>query len=346
MIGRGPSKTSNLLAVSVLTIGLVTAGFATHPSSALAAALAVRPIQHVISFESDGSLTQHVTTATTVAAFLRERGITVNPKDYVHPGAEQPLTDNLVIDYQAAVPVHLITAKGKTTVTSTAGDVGALLEEQHIDLGKYDEVHPSLADRIVPNSTIRVVRVSKWVANEKHSIAMKTIRKISFTLPPGKTKVVSSGRPGMREMMVRYTQRNGRLRKQIVASHILRKPKDRVIEQGIGEWAAFAEFAKRGLQKTSYIASNAVSMVATAYTAGCAGCSGWTATGERAGHGIVAVDPRVIPLGTKLYIPGYGPAIAGDTGGAIRGDRIDLGFNSLSDALRFGRRTVKVYELQ
>jgi 3D (Asp-Asp-Asp) domain-containing protein len=150
----------------------------------------------------------------------------------------------------------------------------------------------------------------------------------------------------MREMMVRYTQRNGRLRKQIVASHILRKPKDRVIEQGIGEWAAFAEFAKRGLQKTSYIASNAVSMVATAYTAGCAGCSGWTATGERAGHGIVAVDPRVIPLGTKLYIPGYGPAIAGDTGGAIRGDRIDLGFNSLSDALRFGRRTVKVYELQ
>ena len=86
-------------------------------------------------------------------------------------------------------------------------------------------------------------------------------------------------------------------------------------------------------------------MVATAYTAGCPGCSGYTATGYRAGHGIVAVDPRVIPLGTKLYIPGYGFAIAGDTGGAIVGDRIDLGFDSLDDAVAFGRRSVKVYTL-
>jgi 3D (Asp-Asp-Asp) domain-containing protein len=60
----------------------------------------------------------------------------------------------------------------------------------------------------------------------------------------------------------------------------------------------------------------------------------------------VAVDPRVIPMGTRLFIPGYGVAIAGDTGGAIRGNRIDLGFNSLSDALRFGRRAVTVYRLK
>ncbi len=86
-------------------------------------------------------------------------------------------------------------------------------------------------------------------------------------------------------------------------------------------------------------------MVATAYTAGCAGCSGYTASGYRAGHGIVAVDPGVIPLGTRLYIPGYGFALAGDTGGAIHGNRIDLGFDSISDAVQFGRRPVKVYTL-
>jgi 3D (Asp-Asp-Asp) domain-containing protein len=57
------------------------------------------------------------------------------------------------------------------------------------------------------------------------------------------------------------------------------------------------------------------------------------------------VDPRVIPLGTRLYIPGYGFAIAGDTGGAIVGRRIDLGFDSLGDAMAFGRRAVKVYTL-
>ncbi len=86
-------------------------------------------------------------------------------------------------------------------------------------------------------------------------------------------------------------------------------------------------------------------MVATAYTADCYGCSGRTALGYRAGHGVVAVDPRIIPLGTRLYIPGYGMAVAGDTGGAIIGRRIDLGFNSIGDALQFGRRPVRVFRL-
>jgi 3D (Asp-Asp-Asp) domain-containing protein len=86
-------------------------------------------------------------------------------------------------------------------------------------------------------------------------------------------------------------------------------------------------------------------MVATAYTANCDGCSGVTASGQHAGHGIVAVDPRVIPLGSHLYIPGYGHAVAGDTGGAIRGNRVDLGFNSDADAMQFGRRPVTVYVL-
>ena len=54
----------------------------------------------------------------------------------------------------------------------------------------------------------------------------------------------------------------------------------------------------------------------------------------------------MIPLGTRLYIPGYGFAIAGDTGGAIIGRRIDLGFDSIADAMQFGRRTVKVYTLR
>jgi len=88
-------------------------------------------------------------------------------------------------------------------------------------------------------------------------------------------------------------------------------------------------------------------MLATAYTAYCGGrCSGRTALGWAAGYGIVAVDPRVIPLRSRLYIPGYGYAVAGDTGGSIRGSRIDLGFNTYRDAREFGRRDVTVYILQ
>jgi 3D (Asp-Asp-Asp) domain-containing protein len=93
-------------------------------------------------------------------------------------------------------------------------------------------------------------------------------------------------------------------------------------------------------------ALHTIQMIATAYTAGSAGGGGMTAIGRPAGHGIVAVDPRVIPLGTRLYISGYGYAVAGDTGGDIVGNRIDLGFDSLREALLFGRRDVTVYRLK
>ncbi len=86
-------------------------------------------------------------------------------------------------------------------------------------------------------------------------------------------------------------------------------------------------------------------MVATAYYSGggplCG--DGITAIGLRVRHGIVAVDPRVIPLGTRLYIPGYGEALAADTGGAIKGNKIDLAFESLAECYRFGRRRIRVY---
>lgn len=88
----------------------------------------------------------------------------------------------------------------------------------------------------------------------------------------------------------------------------------------------------------------------TAYTAYCAGCSGVTATGidlrSHPNAKVVAVDPSVIPLGSKLYIQGYGYAVAGDTGGAIKGKRIDLFMSNRSDALDWGRRTVKVKILE
>ena len=86
-------------------------------------------------------------------------------------------------------------------------------------------------------------------------------------------------------------------------------------------------------------------MVATAYYAGGGGINGngITATGLRARKGLVAVDPKVIRLGTKLYIEGYGIAIAADTGGWIKGDRIDLCFETLEECYRYGRRKIYVY---
>ena len=86
-------------------------------------------------------------------------------------------------------------------------------------------------------------------------------------------------------------------------------------------------------------------MEATAYSAYDPGCSGRTSTGRGLRKGIIAVDPMVIPLGTEVYIAGYGHAIADDQGGSIKGNVIDIAFDSHGEALRFGRRTVKVYIL-
>ena len=87
-------------------------------------------------------------------------------------------------------------------------------------------------------------------------------------------------------------------------------------------------------------------MEATAYLPTDGGGDGITASGMLAQRGVVAVDTSVIPLGTRLYIPGYGMAIAGDTGGAIYGERIDLCMESYGEAMEFGRRWVKVYVLE
>ena len=87
-------------------------------------------------------------------------------------------------------------------------------------------------------------------------------------------------------------------------------------------------------------------MVATAYLPTDGEGRGITYTGTRARYGEIAVDPRVIPLGTKVFIPGYGIAVAEDTGGDILGNRIDLCMESYDSCMAFGRRTVQVYILE
>lgn len=95
--------------------------------------------------------------------------------------------------------------------------------------------------------------------------------------------------------------------------------------------------------------SKMLTMSSTAYEPGPRSCgrgaTGRTSIGLQAGYGVVAIDPRVIPYGTRLFIEDYGFAVAGDTGGAIKGRRIDLGFLTVSECLSWGRRKVKVYIL-
>ena len=90
---------------------------------------------------------------------------------------------------------------------------------------------------------------------------------------------------------------------------------------------------------------NKIRMFATSYDKNCSGCNETTAAGMKAGYGVVAVDPKVIPLGTKIFVPGYGVAVAGDTGGAIKGNKIDLGFDDVKTGW-WSSRFVDVYVLK
>lgn len=106
-----------------------------------------------------------------------------------------------------------------------------------------------------------------------------------------------------------------------VTSVDITPPKDKVISHGTKiVWRDF----NSGEGTITYWRK--LHVFATDYDSHCFGCNEWTATGMRQGKGVIAVDPKVIRLGTKLYIPGYGIAIAGDTGGAVKGNIIDLGF--------------------
>ena len=121
---------------------------------------------------------------------------------------------------------------------------------------------------------------------------------------------------------------------QFVEKKVVTAAQDKIVEVG----------PKNVVNGMSY--SKTISAKVTAYTPYDAGCTGITATGTKAGYGTVAVDPRVIPLGSKVYIPGYGTAIAADTGGAIKGNRVDVCYSSKSEAYGWGVRNATVYVLK
>lgn len=140
----------------------------------------------------------------------------------------------------------------------------------------------------------------------------------------GETVVLNNGSEGQKISTIKITFYQGRKFSQEIISQKILNPLPKVIRVG-------TKILWRELQtpegQIKYWKSFKV--WATSYDKNCPGCNETTATGLKAGYGVVAVDPKVIPLGSKVYIPNYGFAVAGDTGGAIKGERVDLGFDDV-----------------
>ncbi len=168
----------------------------------------------------------------------------------------------------------------------------------------------------------------------------------------GYERVIQNGSDGIKESVYQETYLDGELvSKNLEEEIVYKEPVDEIIEIGTKKHLV----TSRG----GFRYSNELVLTATAYDLSYESTGknpgdpeyGITASGTKAQPGTVAVDPRVIPLGTKLYVasidgsPDYGFATAEDTGGAIKGNKIDLFMEDGTDCYNFGRRQVKVYIL-
>ena len=314
--------------------------------------------------------------APTVGEALATSGVAVYPADIVQPPLEAALAPGLRVAIQRARPVTIGGSDVHLEARSRAVSVGALLAEQGVPLGELDLVEPGLEAPVPAYGSVRVVRVREETEQVLIPVPFGTRQQVQTGLTPGARVRLQTGQEGVIEQTVRVRFEDGAEVSRQTLGETRREPVEEVI--GIGPAvvpavvpapapaapprarppppapaaplrSATAPAPSGGPEG----ARRSMSMVATAYDPGPASTGkspghpayGITASGMRAGYGVVAVDPRVIPLGTRLYIPGYGNAIAGDTGGAIKGQRIDLGYATYNEAIRFGRQTVTVYVL-
>ncbi len=333
----------------LIFVGLLGAGFALG-ASLIAPTTAVRaaePTTYAVVFQDGSRSTPYESTAANVGQFLIERGIHVAPGDEVVPAPAAPLSNGATIIYRRAIHVTFLNGASVERLATTAQDVGSFLSMQGVKIGKFDKVFPSLGTTLHNGSRIRLFHIIAWDRSVLLPVRVGTIHRMDTHMRVGARKIVADGSIGERRVDYRYFKYpNGIVRRVALTSTTVHPARPRIVLDGVGDIGAFSNYTARSIGSMQLRAVHAISMVATAYTPWCTGCSGITATGERAGHGIVAVDPRVIPLGTKLYIPGYGYAIAGDTGGAIIGHRIDLGFDSQRAAMDFGRRKIVVFAIK
>jgi 3D (Asp-Asp-Asp) domain-containing protein len=240
-------------------------------------------------------------------------------------------------------PQVTVIADGETREFPTsAATVAHLLDALQITLAPLDRTDPPLHSPITDGTQVRVTRVTCRDVTEEIPLPARTIVLGDPDRPFGSATVLAHGQDGLVRRVWRTWEKDGEITSQTALSaEMVSEPRDTVVLRGI-----------RGLSGRAGYWRNwraPLDMEATAYEPGPRSCgrfaTGYTATGIKAEKGVVAVDERVIPLGTRLYIPGYGFALAADRGGAIKGMRIDLCFATYDEAIRFGRRRLKVYRL-
>lgn len=230
------------------------------------------------------------------------------------------------------------------------GTVADALEKAQVTLRRADIVDAPLNSAAKDRACIHVTRVDTEEITNQELIQYKVVKKADYNLRAGEQRVIKQGRCGMSRQYIQITYQNGKeVKREQLRTEVVKKPEPQLIAYGPqvtvsrGTSRPVAGGAIRDASNSLPIQDNkTIRVVSTAYTH----TGNRTATGIYPSEGIVAVDPRVIPLGTKLYVENYGYAVAADTGSDIIGNRIDVFFNSHNQAINWGKRTIKVQILE
>ncbi|OGS69560.1 MAG: hypothetical protein A2Y96_01915 [Firmicutes bacterium RBG_13_65_8] len=290
----------------------------------------------------DGKAWRQSTLRSNALSVLAAAGVELQPRDHVEPGRDARIMDGTVITVRRAITLTIAVDGNKIETSSALATIRDAVLEAGIELGPDDRTEPPAAEPPAPRAEIRVVRVAKEYEKRLWRIPRKVYRREDEHLELGLTRVLGKGQDGTEEVTFCTTYEDGvKISRALVDRQVLTEPVAETIAVGTSGQIS------RGGELIRF--RRALAVTATGYYWGpeCTGkyADGYTSIGLKAARGVVAVDPRVIPLRSRVYVDGYGYAIAGDVGSAIKGSRIDCCFDTYQEALNWGLRKTKVYIL-
>ncbi|MEX1253571.1 MAG: ubiquitin-like domain-containing protein [Dehalococcoidia bacterium] len=321
-VAPAPSLASVLRPGSVPVVG--------GTASSEPVALEVRRAVPFTVFE-DGQQLELQSSRETVATALRDVGVRLGPGDDVLPSLDTELSAGVTVQVQHATQIVVTMPAGKTILYTLASTIDEALAGGAVDLPAQYRLDPPAVTPISAGLTIHVIGVSNEQQIEEERIESRTLYQPDSSLPYGQRRVVQ-GHDGIHHRQFRAVYEDGQLiSRELVTEWSDPQPADTVIYYSTASAPPVAPSVPLEVPDGLHVV-RVVRVYATWYNAASSGRSpsdpayGITATGVRVDRGVVAVDPSVIPLGTHMYVPGYGNGTAADTGGAIRGNVIDLGY--------------------
>lgn len=284
----------------------------------------------------DGKATEVTTFKNNVEELLNQEGIVLKPEDKVSWALDTSLKDGMSIEVIRAFPVKVQVDGNTLTVNTTPDTVENILQRAKISLGPHDQVVPEISMMLKEPGEITVSRISYQEIVQEKAIPFTTTREKDPNLTKGVTKVVQKGQEGLEREIIKVTYRDGKeIKREVVKKEVVKEPVPQRIAYGTRN-----NTISRGGKQLEYRSSLTVTATAYSHT------GNRTYMGTVPRKGTVAVDPKVIPLGSELYIDGYGYGKALDVGRAIKGHKIDVFMESEREARKWGHKKVKVYILK